>query len=142
MLTVTQLRDEPLPWAKPWVRVEQQRRIVIVEDDPDTRTVYEAVLGGAGYEVLGAGTGEGGVVATVRTLPDLVICDLRIPDFPGTLVAQTLRGIDETRDIPRIAISGEVESFHPDVLRALFHTVLAKPVERTRLVESVAALIG
>lgn len=142
MPMLTHLQDEPVPWAQPWVEMEHQRRIVIVEDDPDTRTVYEAVLGGAGYAVMTAATGEGGVAAAIRTLPDLVITDLRIPDFPGTLVAQTLRGIDETRDIPCIAISGEVEHFHPAVLNALFQTVLAKPVERTRLVAAVADLIG
>ena len=141
MSTLAALKPKVVSAPEPWRAPSATRRIVVVEDDPDTRMVYEAILGHEGYEVLSVGTGPNGVAAALQILPDLVITDLRLPDFSGTVVAESLDEIAETRSIPRIALSGELHRYDRDTLDRLFDRVLAKPVPRTDLLEAVRALL-
>jgi DNA-binding response OmpR family regulator len=67
------------------------RRVVVVEDAPDVRTLVAGVLGQAGWEVTLAETGVAGLQAIRENDPDLVTLDLSLPDIDGLEVCRRLR---------------------------------------------------
>ena len=58
-------------------------RILVVEDDPLLRDLARRLLGAKGYEVLTAEDGFVGLTALKRSLPDVIISDLRMPNMNG-----------------------------------------------------------
>jgi CheY-like chemotaxis protein len=80
-------------------------RILLVDDDPSIRQVGEALLKSRGYEVLCAEDGFDGLVALKRSLPDIIISDLRMPNMNGFEFLSVVRR--RFPIIPVIVISGE-----------------------------------
>src|SRR5512144_602542 len=69
------------------------RRILVVDDDQNTRLLSERVLRSAGHEVHSVGTAGEGVRAIDSTRPDLVLLDLVMPDQDGWSVLEHVRGL-------------------------------------------------
>jgi CheY-like chemotaxis protein len=80
-------------------------RILIVEDDPRLREVGKLVLETQGYEVHVAGDGFEALLALKRSLPDIIISDLSMPNMNGFELLSVVRRRFPT--IPVIVISGE-----------------------------------
>jgi CheY-like chemotaxis protein len=80
-------------------------RILIVEDDTSLREFGKLLLGAQGYEVLCAEDGFEGLAALKRSLPDIIISDLRMPNMNGFEFLSVVRRRFPT--IPVIVISGE-----------------------------------
>ncbi len=80
-------------------------RILLVDDEPSIRKVGEALLQSQGYEVLCAEDGFEGLVALKRSLPDIIISDLRMPNMNGFEFLSVVRRRFPV--IPVIVISGE-----------------------------------
>ncbi|HVO23077.1 MAG TPA: response regulator [Candidatus Margulisiibacteriota bacterium] len=84
----------------------KQRRILVVDDDPDLVRMVRYILRDAGYSVTYAYTGTAGIQKARTEKPDLVLTDLAMPNVSGLDVIETLHGVPETRDIPILAITG------------------------------------
>jgi len=67
------------------------RRVLIVDDTPDTRRLMRRVLERARFAVIEADTGETGLAAIRRERPDVVVLDLRLPGMSGFDVARAVR---------------------------------------------------
>ncbi len=81
-----------------------ERRVLVVDDDPAARDWMNRVLGRAGYRVTAVGTAaEGARLAAER--PDLIICDVNLPDGSGLSLAARLRGDPRTAHIPLLQVS-------------------------------------
>jgi two-component system, OmpR family, KDP operon response regulator KdpE len=65
--------------------------ILIIEDELQMQRFLRASLGGNGYRVFEAQTGQDGLVQTAARNPDLVLLDLGLPDLDGLEVTQQLR---------------------------------------------------
>ena len=74
-------------------------RILVIDDDPDTRAMLEQILKSAGYEVTLAADGREGVVRQCANPADLVITDLYMPILDGFETIRELR-----RCFPEVAI--------------------------------------
>lgn len=68
-----------------------QKKILIVDDDPDIVTAIGAVLEARGYEVISAGDGEEGLAKLRSDGPDLMILDLMMPKMDGYSVCMQLK---------------------------------------------------
>ena len=74
-------------------------RILVIDDDPDTRAMLEQILKSAGYEVILAADGREGVLRHRTSPADLVITDLYMPIQDGMETIRELR-----LRFPRVAI--------------------------------------
>ncbi len=112
-------------------------RILVIEDDPDTRAILEETLKSAGNEVFLAADGSEGV-AQYRAIPtDLVITDLYMPNQDGLKTIQQLR--KEFPGLAIIAMSGKATA--PAVLSIAQHlgarALLQKPFFPEQLLDAV-----
>jgi PleD family two-component response regulator len=96
---------------------EKKYSLLIVEDDQDIADMLNAYFRVQGYEVLVANWGEDGVKVSQNELPDLIILDIRLPDFDGYEVARQMRANRRTQDIPIIFLTEKRE--RDDRLRGL-----------------------
>jgi len=81
-------------------------RVLLVDDDADSRELYAYSLGGAGFEVLQAENGAIAVETAIRTRPDVVVMDLEMPVMGGLEAIRRLRANAVTRAIPVVVLSG------------------------------------
>ena len=81
------------------------RRILVIEDDPIGQKVFVDFLTAHGYRVSVARTGPEGVEKAALLRPDLVVCDVALPQKSGFEVCFEIKRAPETRDVPVIFMS-------------------------------------
>src|ERR1700744_6791014 len=67
------------------------RRLLVIDDHDDIRENIAEILSLAGYEALTAENGKRGVEKALKEKPDLVICDIMMPELDGYGVLHLLR---------------------------------------------------
>ncbi|HEY3061394.1 MAG TPA: response regulator [Chloroflexota bacterium] len=82
-----------------------QKTVLIIEDDPWTRTITTALLAGEGFAVVEAKNGEEGLNLAREHAPDAVLLDLALPTKSGLEVLRELKASDKTDGIPVIVVS-------------------------------------
>jgi CheY-like chemotaxis protein len=85
-------------------------RVVVIDDEETVATLTGAVLGMKGYDVQVATSGHAGIQIVLQTLPDAVVCDVRMPEIGGEQVIQALRNQPTTSHIPILLISGQCDA--------------------------------
>ena len=86
-------------------------RILVVDDEPAILETSALILRNRGYEVRTAASGFGALAELRRSLPDVIITDLRMPNMSGFELLSVVRR--RFPHIPVIAISGEYDNFAP-----------------------------
>jgi two-component system, chemotaxis family, CheB/CheR fusion protein len=120
-------------------------RILVVEDDPDTRDSLAEVLALAGAEVRTAGSATEAITRLDERAPDLLVCDIAMPDQDGYWLLERIRSRDSAHGggVPAIALTALAST--DDRERALevgFQAHVAKPVDVDRLVAEMSRLLG
>jgi len=82
-----------------------QKTVLVIEDDPWTRTITTALLAGEGFAVVEAKNGEEGLNLARAHSPSAILLDLALPTKSGLDVLRELKGDQPTRDIPVIIVS-------------------------------------
>jgi CheY-like chemotaxis protein/anti-sigma regulatory factor (Ser/Thr protein kinase) len=82
------------------------RTILIIEDDPVERELIQDLLQAEGYTTFCAANGASGVELVQRRLPDLILCDVQMPDMDGYTVLKTLQCQAMTATIPFVFLTG------------------------------------
>lgn len=77
-------------------------RILVVDDEPQIRRVMRVTLGGIGYEIFDARSGEEALERFREHLPDLVLLDLNMPGMGGL---ETCRQLRASTDVPIIILT-------------------------------------
>jgi YesN/AraC family two-component response regulator len=88
------------------MRYESSKKILVIEDDAVTRNLFLEVLEAQGFDTIGAEDGVAGIQKAKEHLPDLVICDIQMPDMDGYTVLARLRQDPHTAIIPFIFLTG------------------------------------
>jgi two-component system, cell cycle response regulator DivK len=83
----------------------RRNRILIVEDNPISLTLFKQLLKAHGYEVLGTREGLQALDLAREEQPDLILMDIRLPDISGLEVIRLLKQDDQTKTIPIIAVT-------------------------------------
>lgn len=118
---------------------EQDRQILIVEDDEDTAEVVSTLLNNAGYHTVAVERGHEALQNIASQPPDLVLLDINLPDINGLDV---LRQVRTHSFLPMIIVSGFTkERDKVNALEAGADDFLAKPFSPEELVARVGALL-
>lgn len=83
-------------------------KVLIIEDEAQTRNLFLNCLKFEGFEALGANNGSLGVQLAHRHHPELVVCDIMMPDMDGYQVLAKLRQNPATATIPFIFLTAKV----------------------------------
>jgi len=87
--------------------METEKRILVVDDEPDAIEFVKAVLSDIRkLKILSAKDGKEGISKAVSERPDLIILDVIMPGMDGFLVFHELRNTTATKDIPVIMLTG------------------------------------
>ena len=83
----------------------RQIRIALVEDSPTMRFFYKSAMEKFGFEVITAENGRQGWQIIYRHNPDVILLDMVLPDVSGLALLKKIREVDETKNIPVIALT-------------------------------------
>ncbi len=81
------------------------KRILVIEDQEDTRRIMRDLLTSAGYEMIEAITGEEGVTLAETHHPNLILMDIQLPDLDGYEVTRRIKANPALSRIPIIAVT-------------------------------------
>src|SRR5471030_1867380 len=85
------------------------KKVLIIEDNNDIRDNVVEILELAGYEVFDANNGKTGVELATKNLPDIILCDIMMPELDGYGVLYLLNKKTETAAIPFIFLTAKAE---------------------------------
>jgi DNA-binding NarL/FixJ family response regulator len=133
------------------------KRLLVVDDELNLLRAVAAVLRGEGFDVMTARNGKDALLQIAKSLPDLIVSDVRMPVMDGYTLARQLRSAPHTKLIPIVFLTAKDETgdriegfrsgvdvyltkpFEPDELIAVIQNILHR-VERTRT--AITTLVG
>jgi len=115
-------------------------KILVIDDDPAVRRLFDWALSQDGYSVACAAGGREALVLTRHTVFDLVVLDLSLCDMDGFRLLEEIRSGSPLARV--LVTSGFTNSFlHDIVIDAGAHAALAKPISPRHLLQAVYRLI-
>ena len=116
------------------------KKVLVIEDEPEMRRNLVTILRMEGYAPLAAEHSRAGVQLAAAQSPDLILCDVMMPNLDGYGVLQELRQDPRTAVIPFIFLTAKGEK---DDLRSGMNLgaddYLTKPVVKAELLEAIQA---
>jgi PAS domain S-box-containing protein len=136
----------PPPTMVPFEHVDLSGiRVLVVDDEPDARDLVQRLLTDCSAQVLTAASAREALSCLEREVPDILVSDIGMPDVDGYELLRMIRA-RETRDatrLPAVALTAFARA--EDRIRALragFVAHVAKPVEPSELLATIAAFCG
>lgn len=116
------------------------KTILVIEDQPDMRESIATILGMEGYEVLEAADGKSGILWAREEKPDLILCDVMMPEMDGHAVLNQLRHERAIAGTPFIFLTarGEKQDLR-DGMNLGADDYLTKPVAADDLLRAISA---
>jgi len=119
------------------------KKVLLIEDDTVLRENTAELLELSSYEVQTAADGKKGVLATKEYLPDVIVCDIMMPELDGYGVLETLSKDEKTKGIPFIFLSAKTE--RKDVRKGMelgADDYLTKPFEEHELIGAIESRLA
>jgi len=120
------------------------RRVLVVDDEDDTRTVATVALRAIGkWDVLNASSGSEAIEIAARERPDAILLDVMMPSMDGPATVIRLRANDATKATPVILLTAKQQASD----RKRFETydvagIIAKPFDPMTLASEVSRILG
>ena len=119
------------------------KKILIIEDDPDVRLGYHIRLKANNYDTFFAADGLASMTEARKNQPDLIILDLGLPAGDGFAVMERLKASTQLAVIPIIVVSARDPRENGDrALKAGAKAYLQKPVDNDELLAVIRRLLG
>jgi CheY-like chemotaxis protein len=116
-----------------------RKKILIIDDEPDTRNFLKSLFEDQGYDAVIASDGVSGLKMVNEENPDLITLDIQMPNNTGTDFFRKIQSDKEHKEIPIIIISG-VAGRNLVTHRPI--PVFDKPIDKEELLKAVQAAIG
>lgn len=117
-------------------------KVLIVEDVDDSRYLMRLELEQLGYLVIEAEDGKKAVELALQERPDIILMDLTLPVMDGLAAAATIRGHEEMREVPIIAVTAHQETdFRTGAKASGFDAYVTKPIDIAWLSELIKGLL-
>ncbi len=118
-------------------------KVLVVDDSLSVRKVVEKALAGRSVQVLSAATGAEAIERIEQDRPDIVVCDVILPDKDGYQVCEFVRSHPAVARIPVLLISGVVNStVLARAAEVQSNDVMFKPFAAEELVRKIDGLLG
>ena len=118
-------------------------KVLVVDDSLSVRKVVEKALMGRGVEVLSAATGTEAMELIEQERPDIVVCDVILPDKDGYQICEYVRAHPDMARTPVLLISGVVNStVLARAAEVQSNDVMFKPFAAEELVRKIEGLLG
>jgi putative two-component system response regulator len=121
------------------------RKLLIIDDELELCRIMKRTLESTReYEVLFSTNGPEGLQIAELTHPDVILLDVGIPGMSGPEIAERLKALPGTKDIPVIYLTGNFVTEQTDEGAQLIegNYFLAKPVRRANLVKAIDTVLG
>ncbi|MCA9874476.1 MAG: response regulator [Anaerolineales bacterium] len=117
--------------------------VMVVDDEPMTRTLLQLMLAPADCEVVEAEDGLDALEKVKEKLPDVIVLDVMMPNMDGITLCRVLRDDPQTADLPIILLSAKTsaEAIQEGLLAGA-NKYLTKPVARHALVSSIEEVLA
>jgi PAS domain S-box-containing protein len=123
-------------------------RVLVVDDEPDTRELLTFLLRQAGAEAIATASAEAALRALDQALPEarpnVLLSDIGMPDTDGYMLIEQVRARspEQGGNLPAIALTAYAAEYDQQrAIAAGFQTHLAKPIEPQQLIEAIVQLI-
>lgn len=118
-------------------------RILIIEDEAPVRRALDGLLKREGYATTVAEDGRQGLELALSDMPDVVLCDIRMPGFDGHQVLQALRADPRGKVVQFVFLTGLADrADQRSGMNLGADDYLAKPFTHAELVETVRVRLG
>jgi len=118
------------------------KKILIVDDDQDTRYVLSLILKSEGYEVITAADGECALAVTAELRPDLIITDISMPRVNGIELTRQIRLKQELASMPILAITAYGAMTMRNAMAAGASACARKPLVFTEFLPMIKNLLS
>lgn len=118
-------------------------KVLLIEDDTVVRENTAELIELSGYEVITAPNGKVGIEKAKNLLPDIIVCDIMMPEMDGYGVLKTLSEDPETKYIPFIFLSAKTD--HKDIRKGMdlgADDYLTKPFEENDLISALESRLA
>ncbi|NEO32072.1 MAG: response regulator transcription factor [Symploca sp. SIO3C6] len=118
--------------------VRDNKRLLLIDDDPNLILLVKDYLEFRGYEVITAENGREALAVLELDIPDMIICDVMMPEMDGYALVESVRQDPRTNWIPVLFLSAKGQS--SDRVRGLTtgaDVYMVKPFEPEELVAQV-----
>ncbi|MCJ7465612.1 MAG: response regulator [Maribacter sp.] len=117
--------------------------VLLIEDDSILRENTQELLELSNYKVITSSNGEKGIEAAKLHQPDIILCDIMMPELDGYAVLEALSHNSETQHIPFIFLSAKSE--HKDIRKGMelgADDYLTKPFDENELIGAIESRLA
>jgi CheY-like chemotaxis protein len=113
-------------------------RVLVVEDDPGTQSLLRKQLESSGFVVTVAKNGLEGLMKLEQGAPDVIVCDMNMPELDGIGFVRAIKSMNETRKIPVIFLTASNDPRHMvDGINVGARFYLTKPFDMNELIGKI-----
>jgi len=119
------------------------KKVLLIEDDNVVRENTAELLELSNYEVITAANGKIGVSQAKKHLPDVIICDIMMPELDGYGVLEIISTHDSTKHIPFIFLSAKTE--RKDIRKGMdlgADDYLTKPFDEAEIISAIESRLA
>jgi CheY-like chemotaxis protein len=129
------------PLLHPFQEIFMSLKILVVEDNTDTRVLLHQYFNNAGYLVPTANDGEEGIYMAKAEQPDLILADIAMPNMDGRAMIKHLRANPETAKIPIIIFTAVGNLSSEEALETGADKIFFKPYDFDDLRQVVQSML-
>lgn len=120
-----------------------QRRVLLIEDEPNIIEAIRFILSRDGWRVDTHADGKTAVEAVRMRSPDLIILDVMLPNRSGYDILNDLRDAEETQDVPVLMLTARGQKKDRELAQRLgANRFMTKPFSNGEILDTVRELVG
>lgn len=125
---------------------DEQKTVLVVDDDPDARDYLTTVLEDGGFAVATARDGREAIAVLQESIPDLVSLDITMPEQSGVTVYRRIKEDERFKNVPVIIATGVSDDFKAFISNRRQvpppEGYINKPVDADQFLKTVKKLLG
>jgi len=118
------------------------KKILVVDDEEDILKEVTFILRKKGFEVLCAADGKEALEIATQQNPDLILLDLFLPIFDGTVVGKRLKTSDAFKHIPIILLTASADNIEEKRDECMADDYILKPFDYKELLEKLSKFLS